>query len=1404
MRAVALGPKERSGPCARIPQPAVLSSTAYAGVSEDWPGLGREEAVQVRWDDHEGTAKEVNAGNRRAGFGLALDLSTVANMESRQPQAKCDSSFRSHHYASQNSPQFSLSSPQFLAELTRKTQEPSLLPCDARVVKEAPSLSPHLLAQSPQDKWQIQQQQQQQLNQQQVQQAQQQQQDPHSSISGFGDQGRMWSQIQHMQQFRSGGGDMNSQQANAQMLDLIRSQNLARVQGQQQQQQLNNQQFGLGGQQMAGMGGGAGNGQQQPQTQPFLESSSNQSQPANMSPAFPGAGLPNAPAMQPSMSRNAMMQAFGANASQAGHTNPSVTRQLELMLAQNQPQNSPINLAQRLEHQRQQQQQQVQHQQHQQQISMNQSSPGELFAPGMVDRRPSPAHPNIQGPNAIGGGPTPQQQHPQQPQRRLNVNELTERATILRNHIQAQEAMFTQFSAQRPMSPDPNYVNKMRALSSEIKQKKDYLAKMTQAMQAMGSMGNGPQTWTFSPNANNTMGHAQPQNQPQPGQNNIQPSPSNMHAQIQQGNHLLPQGMVARPTSGQQHTTPGGPGGPSAGRSFSNQMSPNMNPQFSFSANNNNGNPSSSPSMGPPGVQTTPSGNMQLPPPLEKNRFESAYKSYSATKGVKLEPRLMNVDGREIDLYLLHTHVMQEGGWSKVHNMELWNVIGGRMGFVQFPGTDSEPAKSGPGVAQRLAQVYQEYLSGFDQVYINSVIESRRQMQAAAAVQAQAAAAAGGNGGPSQTQPQPRGLLNAHQMQVVIGYANQSVEELRRQGVQEKIIQFVETNRAHLQRTVMEQGIFRGQFKNQGIRPPDQHGVQGGVTGTPFQGAGGHQNSAPAGGQNLSYMQRQNGLLPMRGINFMDNRQPPVPQQPHPHPHNGNTMIRATKEQAMAFIQKTKGDFQSNTLPTMRGVEVPIDQRAEFNNLLQQLQRFAREIDSKLPTYFFVLKSEDLIRKLIAIILTVNQQQAFLSTPNPRYIVGVDILRNMMAQVNNANNAFQAYLAAQINRNPQSQQGPQQPPHLLPPGSGMPPNSHVITDMTRPPSQSIPQQIPQPLAPPNRPPVALRPPPIIHKATTSTPGTTTAPAVSTPTPPTYSASTPVASAPTPTQTASSPQAPKSPKGKAPMKPKNPPKRRPSVKNPPTPGSILPTTDQAQTPGSSTGGNVKRQREEDTLNPFGASPNVNEPSPPKRVKTEWEGPPSDVLKKKAEAVENVKTEEDASAFLEQMTELIKMAGEGQESLSSDISETLDMILKGYGTVPEGPEAALGLSSLGGLGESSMPSSSTKPPADEFVEFFDFSSFGTLDEDNDDDSKAPTPELVSSSSTNPSPESGSEADAAHHALLSSTEPKTEELPDLLRLGPWKEIDGGESAYYQSGDWKWDSPMPAQEQPWAIFTS
>jgi uncharacterized protein YlxP (DUF503 family) len=135
------------------------------------------------------------------------------------------------------------------------------------------------------------------------------------------------------------------------------------------------------------------------------------------------------------------------------------------------------------------------------------------------------------------------------------------------------------------------------------------------------------------------------------------------------------------------------------------------------------------------------------------------------------------------------------------------------MGFVSFPANDSEPAKSGPGVAQHLAHVYKEYLYAFDNIYIQAVIESKRKMQATGSssgsntnnqVPVNASTMASG------PQNAPRPIPNMGQMQTVIQYAHVSAQELQNRGVAERIIQFVEAHREQLQRNAKMQQAWRG------------------------------------------------------------------------------------------------------------------------------------------------------------------------------------------------------------------------------------------------------------------------------------------------------------------------------------------------------------------------------------------------------------------------------------------------------------------------------------------------------------------------------------------------------------------------------------------------------------------
>ena len=166
---------------------------------------------------------------------------------------------------------------------------------------------------------------------------------------------------------------------------------------------------------------------------------------------------------------------------------------------------------------------------------------------------------------------------------------------------------------------------------------------------------------------------------------------------------------------------------------------------------------------------------------------------------------------------------------------------------------------------------------------------------------------------------------------------------------------------------------------------------------------------------------------------------------------------------------------------------------------------------------------------------------------------------------------------------------------------------------------------------------------------------------------------------------------------------------------------------------------------------------------------------------------------------------RLEREGKErQLRKELEETRERRVRGMILSPEKSDNALAsslVSNVSGSGRESPPAS------DPFQEFVDY-SFGQQDNqpelDGEEGSKAHTPELVSSS-TNLSPESNTDGENSLLATIATSvsDVKKEDHQDL-RLGLWKEFDGGESAYYQPFEWKWDSPMPVLEQSWAVSTS
>lgn len=192
-----------------------------------------------------------------------------------------------------------------------------------------------------------------------------------------------------------------------------------------------------------------------------------------------------------------------------------------------------------------------------------------------------------------------------------------------------------------------------------------------------------------------------------------------------------PQAVSQPPASGQiqpSNMVPQRPG------STSNQLPAQISPNLSNQSTGNQFPASQTPNLA--------LAQFSLPPPLDKARFQESYTAFCNNRSIKYDEQLMSVDNRPVDLHALHCNVLSEGGatkaclivflyilltdgFSQVTARDLWPVIGARMGFVQFPGTSTEHAKSGPGVAQKLQHLYQQYLQQFDHIYVHSALQKQ-------------------------------------------------------------------------------------------------------------------------------------------------------------------------------------------------------------------------------------------------------------------------------------------------------------------------------------------------------------------------------------------------------------------------------------------------------------------------------------------------------------------------------------------------------------------------------------------------------------------------------------------------------------------------------------------------------
>ncbi|KAF9814422.1 hypothetical protein IEO21_05086 [Rhodonia placenta] len=522
----------------------------------------------------------------------------------------------------------------------------------------------------------------------------------------------------------------------------------------------------------------------------------------------------------------------------------------------------------------------------------------------------------------------------------------------------------------------------------------------------------------------------------------------------------------------------------------------------------------------------------------------------------------------------------------------------------------------------------------------------------------------------------------------------------------------------------------------------------------------------------------------------------------------------------------------------MRPQHIPPEHEPEYAAVFQELCGYAGRVFPALELLICAYH-DHVVKKVIAATMTaLRQKELSEQKGSPYYLIGLENIRNITNTMKAAAEAI-PYRSMRQPHLPPAQQGngghspaPQQRPITIPPSPRQP---------HQPPQPPSVPQVPE--QPPfshllSTPPVkAATPQP--GKRRHNPPGSSPAEhAPSTSTPP-ASASTPAANAQTPLHTASSPQTPQTPKTKAQPRPKP---RRPTKAKPQTPAAVSasipppattapaptsaltpshvpapsPAESKIETPAATPSllpsaatpdVGVKRPREEEPT-VVGGTPN-GAPSP-KKMRTEWEDS-TDVLVKKDDSVDHIQNEADACQFVETVMsdlEQIFSTPEGADAVSLagiSISETLEHILKGITSSTESTDAS---SSSGGYSDTLDLSgfSSTPPKLDGCEEYFDFSSFGPGEDEMA--SKAPTPDLVPASSTNPSPGSGSGSDIeSGHGSSSFDSAKIAGVDgddsEILRLGMWQEVDGGVGAYFNPSDmWKWDGPMPSADG-WAMFT-
>ncbi|KAH8991356.1 hypothetical protein EDB86DRAFT_2936224 [Lactarius hatsudake] len=165
-----------------------------------------------------------------------------------------------------------------------------------------------------------------------------------------------------------------------------------------------------------------------------------------------------------------------------------------------------------------------------------------------------------------------------------------------------------------------------------------------------------------------------------------------------------------------------------------------------------------------------------------------------------------------------------------------------------------------------------------------------------------------------------------------------------------------------------------------------------------------------------------------------------------------------------------------------------------------------------------------------------------------------------------------------------------------------------------------------------------------------------------------------------------------------------------------------------------------------------------------------------------------------SFVMQRPHPVQIYYSGDEGSAEAASNTLNEILRAY------PPA---LDTVDPATASSLHSGDPPPTPPHPLGNVVYGEFIDIDD-------TPTPDLVTGSSTNPSPESTSDQDYPHMGHTGSS-PQTSRIEsedttyEILRPDVYKEISGGDAMSHQIPGWNWEGHMdtPSPDQVWLIST-